>query len=1398
MKPRNRGRRGLLHPLSAFSLACSALLTTPLLALDYIWTGTTSNVYNINGNWNPTSGNPGTADNVLIDTSATNPTTVPTGNWDRSGTGTTTIDGTGALTLGATDVRFYNKGAFNMLGGRFTETNGQYFIVGTGGVGVFTQSGGTVDATLKRGFFLSNADGDSGSVYNLSAGTLSVKSAVDSTVAEELRGIWFGKGYNGTSTDMFNVTGSTATFEKTGSATSHIQLSGSAELNIASGTVTFDKYTEARIGYLAATADRQAKINVTSGTLNFTNATGSTNVRVGYNDKGLLKVDGGTVNIKGMLSIGTFGNAAPLALDAGEGLCQISAGSVNVTGNLGIGTGTSKGTLVMTGGTLTVTNTGTDAVGQGANGNATVTLSGNSVLNAATTKWYTGNFSGTANPGITTITLSDSAALTLRELTIGHIGGTTATETVTLGGNSALTVNNFITIGRDDNDTKSGISSFLNLNGGTLATSYIQKGSDDSTSLKNNVNANGGTIKALATQPDFFKIGTRNPGRVYVNLQSGGLNFDTNGFDVAFQGGLHGNGGLTKSGAGTLTLSNLDEYTGTTTVSSGTLQVTTGNVPSSALMLADGATLATVGDASKSWITPDLTLGSTNGADIEFRNFDPQPGTIPIDAINSLTTHGTVNLKIGGSLRVGIFPLIGYPIGGTIGGSGFAAFKLPPLPRGVAAKLIDSNHIISLNVTAINALNWKGNVDANWDVNATANWTLGGTADKYQQNDNLRFDDLATRTAVTLNSVVAPAGVAFDNTSKDYTVSGTGGIAGTTTLTKTGDGTLTLATTNTFTGITTVNAGTLQLGDGVTDGSLASPLMVNQANVIFNPATSSVLSGTLGGFNSSATLTKTGAGTQVFTGSANTYEGPLAINEGTFQIGDGAVNSTAGANTIYHIATGASLRFNAATAFTPAWQKFTGAGVLALHSAQAVNGSANWGDLTLPSEFTGTLLVENGRVSARLGKDSLGQTAGIRIASGSQFLAFTSADPYGTPIEIAGEGWGEVGFTGGLRLAGGATATWAGSVTLTADSGIRAQNGSNFTVTGQIGGPFQCKFLAGEANASTLNVAPAAQNTYGSTLIDGNASGSVVAGNGFAFSPGPLKVTNSILKLNGNSFSFANLSGTGGVIGNFNDSAPATLTIGSDGSSTAFGGIIKDGTTGSLAIVKNGTGTLSLTGANTYSGDTTVNEGTLSVSTPFLANSSTVSLASGTKIDLATGAADTIGKLVIDGVTVPQGTYDSSHPIYGTYFTGTGSLVIVGGYSSWATTNNLDATNNGLTQDPDNDGISNLMEFYLNGNPLGSDTGILPLQTSDADSITFTFSRRDDAEADVGSQLVQYGVNLTDWTNVPVGAASSGPNANGVTVNVAENAANADAISVRIPRTNAVGGKLFGRLKVSK
>ena len=65
----------------------------------------------------------------------------------------------------------------------------------------------------------------------------------------------------------------------------------------------------------------------------------------------------------------------------------------------------------------------------------------------------------------------------------------------------------------------------------------------------------------------------------------------------------------------------------------------------------------------------------------------------------------------------------------------------------------------------------------------------------------------------------------------------------------------------------------------------------------------------------------------------------------------------------------------------------------------------------------------------------------------------------------------------------------------------------------------------------------------------------------------------------------------------------------------------------------------------------------------------------------------------------------------------------------------------------------------------------------------------------------RWGTNLATWNIVAVGATSSGPDANGVVVTVTEDggsSADYDLIQIQLPKTNAVGGKLFGQLQGSQ
>ena len=138
------------------------------------------------------------------------------------------------------------------------------------------------------------------------------------------------------------------------------------------------------------------------------------------------------------------------------------------------------------------------------------------------------------------------------------------------------------------------------------------------------------------------------------------------------------------------------------------------------------------------------------------------------------------------------------------------------------------------------------------------------------------------------------------------------------------------------------------------------------------------------------------------------------------------------------------------------------------------------------------------------------------------------------------------------------------------------------------------------------------------------------------------------------------------------------------------------------------------------------------------------------------------------------------------------------GYDAWATLKGLDGSNNDPAFDADKDGTSNLMEFYLDGNPLANDPSILPVSTLDATYLTLTFKRRDDAEAEIDRRTRPIRHRSRGLAGYGARSRHAPADGNGVIVNITENGADADDIEVLIPRTHAVGGSLFGRLKVTE
>lgn len=166
--------------------------------------------------------------------------------------------------------------------------------------------------------------------------------------------------------------------------------------------------------------------------------------------------------------------------------------------------------------------------------------------------------------------------------------------------------------------------------------------------------------------------------------------------------------------------------------------------------------------------------------------------------------------------------------------------------------------------------------------------------------------------------------------------------------------------------------------------------------------------------------------------------------------------------------------------------------------------------------------------------------------------------------------------------------------------------------------------------------------------------------------------------------------------------------------------------------------------------------------------------------------------------TIKRGTYEGTITIgtNGQVSFITQAAVAATPFETWALTfPALDTSAKRLpTADPDNDGMNNLTEFVLNGNPGASDSStVAPTLNTSGSTFVFGFKRRDDSVSTTTLRF-EYGGNLSTWTSAAINA--SGGVSGNATVTINETG-DPDIISVSIPKTQAVGGKLFGRLKVT-
>ncbi len=198
-----------------------------------------------------------------------------------------------------------------------------------------------------------------------------------------------------------------------------------------------------------------------------------------------------------------------------------------------------------------------------------------------------------------------------------------------------------------------------------------------------------------------------------------------------------------------------------------------------------------------------------------------------------------------------------------------------------------------------------------------------------------------------------------------------------------------------------------------------------------------------------------------------------------------------------------------------------------------------------------------------------------------------------------------------------------------------------------------------------------------------------------------------------------------------------------------------------------------------------------------------LSVAPGTKISFTgTPAAASYVVATYSGAVPTPFATDASLPAgYSLDYSTPGQVKLVTGgvvtppYDTWTSSKGLFGADAAATADPDHDGISNAIEFVIGGEPnpanAGSNSGaLLPSMTTTATHLVFTYRRADVALTQPGITIAAaYGSSLTGWTTAQNGV-------NGVAIVVTNDGygAGIDKVEVSIPRSLAVGAKIFARM----
>ena len=697
-------------------------------------------------------------------------------------------------------------------------------------------------------------------------------------------------------------------------------------VNVSGGTLTGVSGGESNSG--SATGNI---VSISSGTV-------QSNVNGGFVASGSGKATGNIVNISGNADLSTAtvaggisssdaftGNTLNKNSDAAVHIARNFA-SVNFgySGNANIGELDSTPTGSALSGVTVNTNANNVSFDGVISGSGSITKTGAGTLILSGTNTYSGGTTISAG----TLSIGSDTNIGSGTNTIGNKG------TLLLSGNGTYTNDWTLSgagsaIATDNNNTLSGV---LSGNGGLTKT-----GAGTLTLTGNNTYAGGtaindGTLKGNIASGTDLSIaasaiyGGDNKAHSVGGLNGGGKILNTDGLTVQsgdFAGFIdNSNTSLTKTGAGTLTLTGNNAYTGSTTISEGTLK---GNIASGTdLSIAASATydgdnkarsVGGLNGGGKILNTDGLTVQSGDFAGfIDNSNTSltkTGAGTLTLTGNNAYTgsttiSEGTLKGNIASGTDLSIAASATYDgdnkarsVGGLNGGGKILNTDGLTVQNGTFGGVIDNSNT-SLTKTGAGTLTLTRNNAYTGGTTISEGTLKGNIASGTDLSivDNATYDgDNKARSVGGLNG-----GGNILNTDGLTVQSGTfGGVIGNsnTSLIKTGAGTLTLTGTNAYTGSTTISEGTLKgniasgtdlsIADSATydgDNKARSVGGLNGAGNILNTDGLTVQSGDFAGSidNSNSGLTKTGAGTLTLSGT-NTYTGMTTVRSGTLALG---------------------------------------------------------------------------------------------------------------------------------------------------------------------------------------------------------------------------------------------------------------------------------------------------------------------------------------------------------------------------------------------------------------------------------------------------------------------------------------------------------------------------------